>query len=74
MPIRGFILKNIDTFLCKMAKLLIVRQKIKIETGPLINMPIEIKKIDYKAYLPVEIFDNPELIKEIFGHLYSIFI
>ena len=31
-----------------------------------VNPPIEIKKIDYKAFLPVEIFDNPELIKEIF--------
>ena len=31
-----------------------------------INPPIEIKKVDYRAYLPVEIFDNPELLKEIF--------
>ena len=30
-----------------------------------INPPIRVKKIDYVAYLPTEIFENPTLIKEI---------
>ena len=31
----------------------------------IVNPPIQIKKVDYRSSLPVEIFDNPDLIKEI---------